>query len=523
MPAAIEHSGVTIGYGPEGQFAQGYDAAAYARKNGLVVSNSTADAAQRYDRDTCIAVSRDLHRNNWLYRGAIGVAADYVVGPIGFPLQAKTGVDGLNKRIENELWPAIAESPEIRMMFDLAALTRIVFNDLFVVGDTFATKLGGADDGKLQHLEGERFRKTTFARENGYRWEQGAKLNKKGQVVAWMPGDGNDWGYISATNGPELAEKNVFHIKSPFDRTSATRGMPAFTSSMPHVHRLDDILTSEAIGWQVASRLVASITPGEKGGRAPLRKGANATENSSSDADKQAIAAITEMGHAVIYQARHPGDKIDLHAHQRPTSKLAESVKLFVRLFSVPCGIPPEAILRDWGSMNYSSSRATLLQAFVTFRRWQQVLVGQFLSRIYRWHVARWLRDGVVKWRPSIWNHQWDVPGWPWIDEDKEVSAWIKKIDHGIGTQTQALAGLQMDVHQFREDRKKEILEAWRVAQEIQEETRGEIPAASLWRTLAGLSEGKTERAVQAAKEDAPDLPTDDSEPEDDNKDQDDE
>ncbi|HPK72413.1 MAG TPA: hypothetical protein PLN93_10780, partial [Vicinamibacterales bacterium] len=43
------------------------------------------------------------------------------------------------------------------------------------------------------------------------------------------------------------------------------------------------------------------------------------------------------------------------------------------------------------------------------------------------------------------------------------------------------------------------LLDAWKAALEIEEETRGGIRAVELWRHLSGLEQGKTEAAVRAA------------------------
>ena len=167
----------------------------------------------------------------------------------------------------------------------------------------------------------------------------------------------------------------------------------------------------------------------------------------------------------------------------------------------MPLGVPLEMLLFDFDSLNYSSFRGLLLQAFLSFRLWQQLLVRNCISRAYRWQVGRAIADGRLTWRPSIFEHLVHVPSWPWIDEDKEVSAWGKKIDRGLATQTKALAALGEDAEEMRSNRKDEILSAHRIAKEIEEETGGEIKATEIWHHLAGMEIGKTERAVKANKD----------------------
>ena len=136
-----------------------------------------------------------------------------------------------------------------------------------------------------------------------------------------------------------------------------------------------------------------------------------------------------------------------------------------------------------------------LLQAFITFRRHQINLV-EACEQIYKWKIDRAIADGTLTYRPSIYDHTWDVPGWPWIDENKEVEAWAKKIDRGIATQSEALASLgKSDDQEHRQHRADELVEAAETAREVEARTDGLIQAELIWKQLAGLSPGKTEEA----------------------------
>jgi len=148
----------------------------------------------------------------------------------------------------------------------------------------------------------------------------------------------------------------------------------------------------------------------------------------------------------------------------------------------------------------------------VNFKRWQRCLADQWCSRVYVWKVGRWIAEGRIKWRPNIFAHHWDAPGWPWIDEDKEVSAWAKKIDRGLATQGDALSAIAKDRVEHLSERQGEIIDAYKTAQEIEEATAGAITAREIWPHLAGLDVGRTERAVRA--EEAPEeAPADNDEP----------
>lgn len=491
-----------------GQYdALGYKAATYARENIGLSSGGTADYHSRYDRELLINLSRQLDRDNWLYEGIINRWCDYVLGASGFTLQAQTSDPDLNRRIEDDLWPGFWRNPELRGQMNFRDVEEINLRELAVAGDTLWLKMGDEagdqDRGKLQHVEAERI--TSTARSSGDELiEQGVRLNKSGQHLGYYVADVDPYGWVRASSGKFVPARDAIFVPSRFKRSSQTRHMPVLVSSMPLSHRIEDILTSEAVAWQVLSRLVATLKRATHSIRPTFKGATNATDKGASSGE--AVKLITDVGMAILFQANEK-DQLEVVQQNRPSQQFEQSLKLFIRLFGVPLGIPLEVILLDWHDMNYSSARAALLQAFVSFRRWQQLDVERFYSPVYRWKVGRWIAEGALPWRPDIWNHTWDVPGWPWIDEDKEVSAWAKKIDRAIATQTEALASLGKDRAEQQEIRKQEILAAWQIAMEIQEATEGGIQADKIWRHFAGLETGKTEQAVLAGVQAAPANP----------------
>ncbi|HOR28491.1 MAG TPA: phage portal protein [Candidatus Sumerlaeota bacterium] len=482
---------------------QGYRAAKYARENRAELSYGSADFQMRYDRETIIALSRQLDQDNWLYEAIFNRFCDYVLGPAGFTIQAKTSDDYINDKIEQELWPKFAESPEITGEFDYRDCQEITLRERGVAGDTLWVELGpqaGEAAGKLQHIEAERIASGRRKADNGDRVEQGVQLDRSGRRVAYYIADVDDVGVIHVNDAKPYPAFDCHYVPGRVKRSSETRRMPVLNSSISIAHRIDDILTSEAVAWQVLSRLVATLKrEGNAVGKQAVRKGINA--RAKTDGDTQSAAQlVSDLGMAILFQAG-PKDDLSVVAQNRPSQQFKDSLMLFVRLFGVPLGMPLEILLLDWQGANYSNARAILLQAFLAFRIWQHGQVAAFDTPVYRRRIGRWIADGSLPWRPDIFNHTVDLPGWPWIDEDKEVSAWAKKIDRAIATQTEALASLGKDRREQLRIRKREILEAWQAAREIEEETRGEIKAAELWRHLAALDMGKTQAAVLSAKE----------------------
>ncbi|MGD8238013.1 MAG: phage portal protein [Armatimonadota bacterium] len=476
--------------------ATGYKAVRQFREAGYTPGSGTADRHLRTDRATLINIQRSLFRDNWLVDGTLNRAADYILGPTGFTYQADTGLDGVDRKIEQEILPPRLEAPEVRGLHTMEELQRLVLTEMWNGGDQLGLK---RKDGTLQHIEAERIRKgygRSVREDDGTRWEQGVQLDQLGRIVAFHVADVSDYGYVKS-DGKTIAARHAFYMPTALRRVSQTRGLPLNVSGMPIAHRLEDILTSEAISWQVMSRLILSIT--RKDGRnRPAIRDSRSNVTDKGDVDEGEIARrLTEVGYAILYQGVQ-GDEIKGVTQNRPSLNFTESVRLFVRLYGVPVGIPMEVILLDWGKSNYSVSRTILLQAFLMFRKWQQQLVRRLGSPWYIWQIGRAIAEGRLVWRPRIFKHTIDLPGWPWIDEDKEVKAWAQKIDRAIATQTEALASLGKDARETRQQRKAELIAAWEDAQEIEEATGGGIRAAEIWRHIAGMEQGKTEAAVRA-------------------------
>ena len=82
------------------EILRGYDAAGYGRLNaGWRVHNESAEVTDRFSRDVVRARARDLERNSDIAQSILHAYKRNVVGK-GYPLQAKTGNDELDEKLE---------------------------------------------------------------------------------------------------------------------------------------------------------------------------------------------------------------------------------------------------------------------------------------------------------------------------------------------------------------------------------------------------------------------------------------
>jgi capsid protein len=123
----------------------------------------------------------------------------------------------------------------------------------------------------------------------------------------------------------------------------------------------------------------------------------------------------------------------------------------------VSLGLPLELTLLDFSQTSYSSARASLLQAQRTFESLQHYFVEDYLARLYRWRVSKFINDGQLEKRDDAFLHCWHAPNWPYLDPVKEVQAVQLAIDAGLTTQKRELLRQGIDIDDWREERGEEV------------------------------------------------------------------
>lgn len=472
----------------------GLDLYSQLRRAGAAPAAGDTSARVSRNHRQLVSISRKMEQSNLLCRGVVNRAVDHVIGPSGWAPEADTNVEGVNRKIEEELWPQVAEDPELTGRFDWGELQELVLRDAIVAGDQLLNVIGGADrdSGRVQHIESRRIGGGGLRRDtdDGRTVDKGRVLNDRGQTVEWRIADVGDHGYVTYGSYETLDADNTLYVSSPYHRSSQTRGYPIWISALPIAHQVEDILSSEAISWQVASRILASVKDSEGHTTAPIGDD-NSVEREDAE-DEDVGRSISEVGAAMIFQGRK-GESFELKSQDRPSSSFAQNIRTYISMFCIPLGVPAELVTYDFDDLNYSNFRGLLLQAYISFRRWQKRLAESFCAPFYRRQVDRWIADGDLVYRPSIYQHHWNPPGWPWIDEVKEMEAWSEKIDRGIATQSQALSKLgQKDAREQRRKRADEIIHAAEQARRIEQETDGLVQAETLVRHLAGMDQPKT-------------------------------
>jgi capsid protein len=217
----------------------------------------TADYHLRFDQELLGREAERQDRDNSVAESLLNRAEEIVLGKEGLHFQARTPDEGLNREIERQ-WSRWAEAPEARGLFSWQDCERLALRNYNTRGDVGVLRL--SDERKLQYVEGARIRKdgALIGRNEGNWVEGGVELNDVGKPVAFWVVDFDQLGFVRQGSSRRY-EAEDFLLFAHRKRFSQTRGVSPIAAILPQLHRLNDILDSEAIAWQQLSRFTVAV------------------------------------------------------------------------------------------------------------------------------------------------------------------------------------------------------------------------------------------------------------------------
>ncbi len=427
-----------------------------------------------YQRGVIDAYSRHFYRTNNIYQGVINKSTSYVVGR-GFSLQARTADTAWNARAES-LWREWSKMPDLKGRMNLHRMARMMMREYYLMGEALALKTSA---GLVQIIEKEQVRDGNNVRGNGL------TVDALGRVTAFKVQEYNRESGMLFGESRDLDARHVCWIMDP-ERPSTERGMPKLQSVFPLIHRLNDIQDSEALSWQMLSRIVMAV----------LSDGQfDPNAESGADTDSDPAEQLYETDYAVFWKGR-VGEKLQNIEHNIPGMNFPDSMRMFLRLLGLPVGLPLEIILLDWSGGNYSQAKAVLEQYYQQCQTDQDLLEENFYRPLYLWKVGYWMQTGLLGPNDEWRKHEFLRPAWPFLDQEKEIRAQQMRVESGLATHAEVLSSTHRDRGELVRELVEEAISAAAAAKEV--ETATGRPCSS--KRFMGLSEGKTEAAVNAGK-----------------------
>ena len=377
--------------------------------------------------------SRSLEKNDCIASGLLGRCVENVVGT-GILPQAMSADESWNDQAEELFTDWMMTQADVRRLgtfFDMQAhLFRAYMRD----GDAGAVLL---DSGSLQLIDGDSIA-TPPGMESDKTIIDGVKCDALGRPVTF---------YIAASGETEAekfkpvsADDFIFYPRRK--HFNDTRGWPALAEGIGLYDQIEGYIEGTVAAAQMAAMFgLAFKTAGSQFGTLGQVKDSQGTYRPEQVMEPGMMLHLQPGEEVVQIQPHHPGQMFDTF------------LASMVRILGLPFGIPLEIAFLDFSRTNYSSARASLLQAYLTFTCLQRSFINTFLARVWRWRISKFIKAGELPERPDAWKHKWIAPGWPWVDPEKEMKAYKLAIDENLTTREAVVASQGGDWRQVAKQR----------------------------------------------------------------------
>lgn len=415
--------------------------------------------------------SRDLYMEGGLAAGAIKTVATNVVGP-GLRLNSQIDSDLLGmsgdvaraweRRTEQEfaLWAESCNCDAARTC-DFYGLQRLAFLSFLMNGDAFALlpmirRPGVPYDLCVQLIEGDRV-SDPLNKSMDKDIREGVEVDKLGAPVAYYICQAHPGGTSSSPGvalrrrtwvrmpafGDATGRRNVLHLMDP-ERIEQRRGVPFLAPVIEDIKQLGRYSKAELMSAVIGGLMTVFVTSDLQqgiGGEPVVPFG----DSPSVSDDPRSI----ELGNGTVV-ALDPGEKIDTVDPKRPNVAFDGFITSVSRQIGAALGLPYEVLVKQFNA-SYSASRASLLEAWKSFRTWRFWFVGAFCRPVYE----SWLEEAVARGRifaPGFFDDPmlrkaycgavWNGPCQGQINPVQEVTAAKIRVEEGFSTRTQETAEL---------------------------------------------------------------------------------
>lgn len=438
----------------------------------------SADADLLPDLPTLRERSRDLNRND---AHASAITGTVVVNVVGSGIRPQSRVDrealGIEKdearryaRAAERSWRRWLPHADSQGRMDFYEIQSLVQRQILENGEVFVLPLMVKDEPwrpyrlALEIIEADRV-ETPPGKRGDATIRDGVELGDRGQPVAyWVrkrhPGDimlgrSNAAGtgiqeYVRyPARNAVSGRPNILHLYWE-KRPGQTRGEPFFAPVMATFKDLADYLEAEVVAARVAACFAIFIKKTDALG---------AVTNATTVTNGQ---RVQELEPAMI-EYLLPGEEIETAVPQRAGGTFEPFVMAVLRSMAAALGLPLLLVLKDFSKVNYSSSRAALLEARRFFKSYQQWMACRFCQPV--WEMVQeeaWLLNelpGVNLFGPERedWlRARWIAPGWGWVDPVKEVQSSKMAVQAGISTLADECAAQGRDWEEVLDQQKTE-------------------------------------------------------------------
>jgi len=445
-----------------------------------------ADTATRYDRSKVRNIVRGLILGNPYAAGAIQRLVTNVIGR-GIKPQCRLQADTDKTPPYNRKpgWQPIAEREAERFQLEAEALFAEFAEvcdvgrrlDFYALQDLIERKL--VEDGEiLIHFPGvDRRRRRNYPVSFGIELIEADRLGTpidritdanvrdgveldpetREPVAYWIQTDhpGDDKAIFSIGKHRRIPRLNrdgslrIIHLFPP-RRPRQSRGFSEFAPALHVFEDLQRYWEAEIMRARIAACYSAFVKS----------ESALDWQQNAGDADDDGYRQQTLEPGTVTYLNK--GEDITFGNPSSPNAQFAAFTEVLLRAIGVCLNLPFELIALDFSKTNYSSARASLLEARRNFQSRQQFLITSICKPI--WEMV--IREGIATGRLSAPSFRarsrdylassWVPPAWGWVDPVKEETAARESIAALLSTHADELAAQGKDFDQVTEQAARE-------------------------------------------------------------------
>lgn len=316
---------------------------------------------------------------------------------------------------------------------------------------------------------------------------------------------------VSATNPVDIRDsedfEQVMHLVQGL-RATQTRGVTKFACMFKAATLHDDTLFAQLVNHQVQSciTLLRQQPPAINGLPSPETGTAGDVEIADDDEGQRIIQKLAPG----LEIAGKPGEIISAFTPQMAGVQFWTFERVILMFLAINLNVPLPVLLLDASEGNFANMRGILMQARITWQKWQRWQVDHQERPTYFWRVRALLEERsprgerlralVSKGDVNLYQQVWHLPEWEYIDPLKDVSAGALELATGQSSPRRVAARQQVDFnHLAREivdDRgmlmELAVLKAFELNQKLAKQLEGQNPIP--WEVLApmGLPNGVT-------------------------------
>ena len=374
-----------------------------------------------YDRTRLMALSRKCFYNNAIVRGAVRDKAMYSVGSgIGIRPQAMSGDQAWDDAAE-QWWENWARSPEISGRHDMRSLQMLVSEAIDRDGEIFAVLTAKSDGAPaVQIVESHRIESPDTAAGNAGVVD-GVKLDKFQRPLGYFIGEGDEY----PRRHREVKADVMLHVYEP-ERSDQVRGYPAIGVALNSVLDRDELLRFEMMAAKAGSSigLVIKNATGNIGAEGFL---GDFSKDSSGNLTRETI-----FGGGLVPRMKSTED-IQSFVMNRPNEKLDKHLEQYIRAAAIGLGLPYEFVW-DTSAIGGVAQRFIIQKAARCFAARQDVLVNAFLSKLWRYAMARAISRRELPMVAGWQQVGWQTPRSITVDVGREAAARRDDVKAGLMT-----------------------------------------------------------------------------------------